>query len=166
MNGGLGSEMIRLPHIFAGATQAAVPLRKKIAKVAVNVAAVAALTAAPAAMAYDVELGTEVFEGNCATCHTGGKNVLIPFKTLQKDAIEQYLEGGFNLTAITNQVHPLPTCTCIFMSTCRYTCEAVLGHRARSDGKFHCFVYLIIISTTPKIMLTIQHCCEAIRSCD
>lgn len=69
-------------------------------------AAVAALTAAPA-MAFDAELGEEVFDANCATCHSGGGNILIPYKTLKKDAIEKYLDGGFNVTAILYQVRAL-----------------------------------------------------------
>lgn len=63
-----------------------------------------ALTAAMPAFAYDEALGKEVFEGNCATCHSGGKNVLIPSKTLAKADIEKYLDGGFNLSAILYQV--------------------------------------------------------------
>ena len=96
--------------VCTGAAQAAIPLRKRVAKVAVSAAAVAALTAAPA-VAFDAELGEEVFDANCATCHSGGGNVLIPYKTLKKDAIEKYLEGGFNVTSILYQVcapHLLP----------------------------------------------------------
>ena len=62
------------------------------------------LSSATPARAYDAALGKEVFEGNCATCHSGGKNVLIPSKTLAKADIEQYLDGGYNLTAIIKQV--------------------------------------------------------------
>lgn len=128
-----GYKITQWTGVVAGAAaQAAVPLRKKIAQASVTVATVAALSAAPA-MAYDVELATEVFEGNCATCHTGGKNVLIPYKTLQKDAIEQYLDGGFNLTAITNQVRTSAAKPCpvdhaanevrVVASVCRSSCN-------------------------------------------
>eukprot|EP00892_Ulva_mutabilis_P005889 jgi/Ulvmu1/3672/UM017_0086.1 len=55
-------------------------------------------------MAADLALGEEVFSANCAVCHSGGKNVLIPTKTLEKAAIEKYLEGGFNLSSILYQV--------------------------------------------------------------
>lgn len=33
----------------------------------------------------------------------GGRNVVIPEKTLDKAALEQYLEGGFNREAIIYQ---------------------------------------------------------------
>lgn len=39
-----------------------------------------------------------------AACHTGGRNVVQAEKTLEKGALEQYLEGGFNTDAIEYQV--------------------------------------------------------------
>jgi cytochrome c6 len=39
-----------------------------------------------------------------AACHTGGNNVVQAEKTLRKAALEQYLDGGFNVEAITYQV--------------------------------------------------------------
>ena len=39
-----------------------------------------------------------------AACHTGGRNVVQAEKTLEKAALEQYLEGGFNTDAIEYQV--------------------------------------------------------------
>ncbi len=39
-----------------------------------------------------------------AACHQGGRNVVISEKTLDKAALEQYLDGGFNVEAITYQV--------------------------------------------------------------
>ena len=56
------------------------------------------------AQAWDAELGKEVFENNCAVCHTGGGNTLMPDKTLKQDAIKKYLDGGFNISAIVYQV--------------------------------------------------------------
>lgn len=52
----------------------------------------------------DLALGKQVFEGNCAACHAGGGNTVINDHTLFKDAIEKYLDGGYNITAITYQV--------------------------------------------------------------
>jgi hypothetical protein len=46
--------------------------------------------------------------GNCAACHAGGNNSVIPDHTLRKGAMEQYLTGGFTLEAITYQVSPPP----------------------------------------------------------
>ena len=62
-----------------------------------------AVLVAPAS-AFDEALGEEVFNNNCAACHTGGGNTLMPERTLKKDAIEKYLEGGYNLSAIIYQV--------------------------------------------------------------
>lgn len=52
----------------------------------------------------DLALGQQVFEGNCAACHAGGNNNVIPDHTLRKAAIEQFLDGGFKLEAIKYQV--------------------------------------------------------------
>ena len=38
-----------------------------------------------------------------AACHTGGANVVQADKTLQKDALVAYLDGGFNVDAIVKQ---------------------------------------------------------------
>ncbi|CAG9464161.1 unnamed protein product [Pedinophyceae sp. YPF-701] len=78
-------------------------LKEQAAKAAV--AAAAALSVAGGAMAeVDLELGQQVFEGNCAACHAGGGNSVIPDHTLAKSAIEQFLDGGYNIEAITYQV--------------------------------------------------------------
>nr|Q09099.1 RecName: Full=Cytochrome c6; AltName: Full=Cytochrome c-552; AltName: Full=Cytochrome c-553; AltName: Full=Cytochrome c553; AltName: Full=Soluble cytochrome f [Chlorolobion braunii]1A2S_A Chain A, CYTOCHROME C6 [Chlorolobion braunii]1CED_A Chain A, CYTOCHROME C6 [Chlorolobion braunii]1CTJ_A Chain A, CYTOCHROME C6 [Chlorolobion braunii] len=52
----------------------------------------------------DLALGKAVFDGNCAACHAGGGNNVIPDHTLQKAAIEQFLDGGFNIEAIVYQI--------------------------------------------------------------
>lgn len=39
-----------------------------------------------------------------AACHTGGQNSVQVEKTLEKAALEQYLDGGFNVDAIITQV--------------------------------------------------------------
>ena len=46
----------------------------------------------------------QVFLNNCAACHTGGNNVVQAEKTLQKDALVQYLDGGFKVESIVTQV--------------------------------------------------------------
>lgn len=55
-------------------------------------------------MAADVDAGEQVFNANCAACHAGGQNVIMPEKTLEKEALEQYLAGGRNEKAIITQV--------------------------------------------------------------
>jgi cytochrome c6 len=87
---------------------------KPVAEKVVSHVAAAALTLSVAttplaALANpDLQLGAEVFSNNCAACHTGGGNTVRPGYTLQKDAINQYLEtpvgNGLNVTAIIYQV--------------------------------------------------------------
>ena len=46
--------------------------------------AAAVLAASPmSAFAGDVGAGEQVFSGNCAACHAGGQNVIMPEKTLE-----------------------------------------------------------------------------------
>jgi len=67
-------------------------------------AAIVAGTAIAPAFAGDVGAGEQVFNANCAACHAGGQNVIMPEKTLEKDALEQYLAGGRNEKAVMTQV--------------------------------------------------------------
>lgn len=62
------------------------------------------LTLAPVAFAADLEAGATVFNGNCAACHAGGNNVIQNEKTLRKEALEAYLEGGYKESSIVYQV--------------------------------------------------------------
>ena len=64
----------------------------------------AALAMPNAAFAGDAEAGEAVFMGNCNACHAGGQNVIMPEKTLQQAALEQYLDGGPNEGAVMKQV--------------------------------------------------------------
>eukprot|EP00878_Enallax_costatus_P000181 GHUV01000235.1.p1 GENE.GHUV01000235.1~~GHUV01000235.1.p1 ORF type:complete len:163 (+),score=50.59 GHUV01000235.1:158-646(+) len=68
------------------------------------VAASALLSASVAHAGADLALGKQVFDGNCAACHAGGNNTVIPDHTLRKAAMEQFLQGGFNLESIVYQV--------------------------------------------------------------
>jgi cytochrome c6 len=53
-------------------------------------------------LAADIENGERIFTANCAACHAGGNNVIMPEKTLKKDALES---NGMNaVSAITYQV--------------------------------------------------------------
>ncbi len=53
-------------------------------------------------LAADIENGERIFTANCAACHAGGNNVIMPEKTLKKDALET---NGMNaVSAITYQV--------------------------------------------------------------
>ena len=59
---------------------------------------------AQSAMAADLENGASVFGGNCAACHAGGQNVIMPEKTLEKEALDQYLAGGRSEESVITQV--------------------------------------------------------------
>ncbi|NEO79717.1 MAG: c-type cytochrome [Moorea sp. SIO4G3] len=52
----------------------------------------------------------QVFAGNCAACHAGGKNLINAQKTLKKDALEKY--GMYSkdkiVYQITNGKPPMP----------------------------------------------------------
>ena len=68
-------------------------------------AAALILTAAgPAAAGGDVTIGAKIFSNTCAACHTGGQNIVEADKTLEKEALEQYLDGGFSEASIIRQV--------------------------------------------------------------
>eukprot|EP01039_Chlorochromonas_danica_P006078 gene6078-6692_t len=73
-------------------------------KVAAALFAASLAIAPAAAFAADLEAGAQVFAGNCAACHAGGNNVIQPEKTLRKDALDQFLEGGLKVESIINQV--------------------------------------------------------------
>merc|ERR1711998_300869 len=59
---------------------------------------------AATANAGDIDAGGQVFSANCAACHAGGNNVIQAEKTLRKDALVQYLSGGFKEESIVYQV--------------------------------------------------------------
>ena len=78
---------------------------------AAAVSAVAFGLAAPA-FAASVANGEQVFNANCAACHAGGQNVIMPEKTLEKEALDQYLAGGRSeasvITQVTNGKNAMP----------------------------------------------------------
>ena len=47
----------------------------------------------PAFAAGDIDKGAKVFGANCNACHLGGKNTIMPQKTLKKEALASYLKG-------------------------------------------------------------------------
>ena len=55
----------------------------QIANVVKPLVAAGVLTVALPAFAADVDAGEQVFSGNCAACHAGGQNVIMPEKTLE-----------------------------------------------------------------------------------
>mmetsp|Transcript_1157 Transcript_1157/g.2513 ORF Transcript_1157/g.2513 Transcript_1157/m.2513 type:complete len:145 (-) Transcript_1157:190-624(-) len=84
-----------------GATSVQMSAAGNAAKAAIAGAAI--LAAAPA-FAADSGAGEKIFTANCAACHAGGKNSVVPDHTLEKDAIEKFLTGGFTEKAVATQV--------------------------------------------------------------
>ena len=82
--------MLSKTTVFAACIASAAAFNAPISKIsetkASAMAAAAALTfAAAPAFAGDKGAGEAVFAGNCAACHAGGQNVIVPDKTLQQD---------------------------------------------------------------------------------
>mmetsp|Transcript_26740 Transcript_26740/g.55835 ORF Transcript_26740/g.55835 Transcript_26740/m.55835 type:complete len:139 (+) Transcript_26740:58-474(+) len=79
---------------------------------AITAAASAALLVSTPALAGDIGAGEQVFSANCAACHAGGQNVIMPEKTLYKDALTNYLAGGMKegsvVTQVTNGKNAMP----------------------------------------------------------
>nr|YP_009297814.1 cytochrome c553 [Kumanoa americana]AOM67548.1 cytochrome c553 [Kumanoa americana] len=50
----------------------------------------------------NIEAGEQIFNANCAACHSGGNNVIVPDKNLKKDTLEE--NKMYSINAITNQV--------------------------------------------------------------
>eukprot|EP00931_Biecheleriopsis_adriatica_P103526 TRINITY_DN78351_c0_g1_i1.p1 TRINITY_DN78351_c0_g1~~TRINITY_DN78351_c0_g1_i1.p1 ORF type:complete len:177 (-),score=38.32 TRINITY_DN78351_c0_g1_i1:188-691(-) len=48
------------------------------------------VTTIPAARAVDLSNGEKVFTNVCVACHAGGNNLVVPEKTLKKDALKKY----------------------------------------------------------------------------
>lgn len=78
-------------------------MKIKAAQAGAVAAAVSVGVAAPA-FAGDVAAGEQVFNANCAACHAGGQNVIMPEKTLEKEALDQYLAGGRKESSVVTQV--------------------------------------------------------------
>ncbi|HEY9295056.1 MAG TPA: c-type cytochrome [Phormidium sp.] len=75
---------------------------KKILSIILLLSVVFNLTFVRPVLAGDAVSGGKIFGANCAACHTGGKNVVMPNKTLAKADLEKY--GMNSLEAIITQV--------------------------------------------------------------
>mmetsp|Transcript_20011 Transcript_20011/g.46445 ORF Transcript_20011/g.46445 Transcript_20011/m.46445 type:complete len:138 (-) Transcript_20011:221-634(-) len=75
----------------------------KGATVAAGLAFVVSASGSPA-LAGDVGSGEQIFNANCAACHAGGQNVIMPEKTLEKEALDEFLAGGRSEASVVTQV--------------------------------------------------------------
>jgi len=77
----------------------------KAVEAATPMIAAAVLTAgAHPAFAGDAAAGEQIFSGNCAACHAGGQNAVAAEKTLQLEALQEYLDGGVSEASVVKQV--------------------------------------------------------------
>nr|YP_009828242.1 PetJ [Sargassum fusiforme]QHN51209.1 PetJ [Sargassum fusiforme]QJC13459.1 PetJ [Sargassum fusiforme] len=60
--------------------------------------------------AADINHGENVFTANCSACHAGGNNVIMPEKTLQKEALStnQMNSVGAITYQVTNGKNAMP----------------------------------------------------------
>ena len=80
---------------------------KGLAELALPVlaAGVLAVGAPVAAFAADAAAGQQIFDGNCAACHAGGQNVIVPEKTLEKDVRRATQFRAHGPCTIANAAH-------------------------------------------------------------
>ncbi|MBC7969164.1 MAG: c-type cytochrome [Verrucomicrobia bacterium] len=77
---------------------------KKLFAVLLAIAVCAVLFVRPALADVSADLtakGAKVFSANCAACHQGGNNLVVPNKTLKASALKQY--GMDSTDAIVTQ---------------------------------------------------------------
>lgn len=79
---------------------------KKMIQVALLLFTLLTISFGNPAWAGDLEKGATIFQGNCASCHIGGKNAVNPAKTLQKADLEKYAMNDIDAikTQITNRL--------------------------------------------------------------
>ena len=75
---------------------------KKLLSIVLLAIAFVVVAVQPPALAADVAHGKQIFVGNCAACHIGGRNNLNPQKTLSKADLEKY--GMYSAEKIIYQV--------------------------------------------------------------
>ena len=80
------------------------PFADAAAKAAPIIAAGVLASASCSPAFADAPTGAALFSGNCAACHAGGQNVIVWDKTLQQEALEEYLDGGASVAAVKKQV--------------------------------------------------------------
>ena len=92
-------------HRAAAPSQGLVMKEQQLAQSAAGALFLATtLASAQPASAGEIEAGAGVFSGNCAACHAGGNNVIVSQKTLRKEALIEYLSGGYKEASIVTQV--------------------------------------------------------------
>ncbi len=79
-------------------------------KTIVPVVALSLIGFASSTMAADADKGKEIFTKNCTTCHSGGKNIMAPGKSLSKEDLEtnKMYSAAAIIGIVTNGKPPMP----------------------------------------------------------
>ena len=79
-------------------------------KTIISVVALTLISFAGSAMAADAEKGKDIFDANCAGCHSGGKNVMAAGKSLSKEdlAANKRDTAAAIIELVTNGASPMP----------------------------------------------------------
>jgi len=79
-------------------------------KTIISVVALTLIGFTSSSMAADAEKGKEVFNKNCTTCHSGGKNVMGVGKSLSKEDLEanKMNSAAAVIELVTNGKPPMP----------------------------------------------------------
>ena len=80
-------------------------------KTIISVVALTLSSFTVSAMAADAEKGKEIFTANCSTCHSGGKNIMAPGKSLSKEDLEtnKVNTAAAIIELVTNGKSPMPS---------------------------------------------------------
>ena len=85
------SSALSIPRPKTGFSQKE-SVHSKVAVVASTMAVIMATLPLPANAAVgSVTKGEQIFQANCASCHSEGKNVIAKTRTLEKEALEEFL---------------------------------------------------------------------------
>ena len=62
-------------------------------------------------LAANIEEGAKIFTANCAACHAGGNNVIMPAKTLKIEDLNKYEMSNIDAikTQVTNGKNAMPS---------------------------------------------------------
>ena len=65
-------------------------VQETVIRAAAPIVVAALIATSPmAAVAGDAKKGIDIFDANCAACHAGGQNIIMPDKNLQKEVCER-----------------------------------------------------------------------------
>ncbi len=83
---------------------------KKLLSIVLLMSAVLSLALTRPALAADAASGAKIFGANCASCHAGGRNVIIADKNLKKEALDKYSMNSLDavISQVTNGKNAMP----------------------------------------------------------